>query len=119
MHLAPERGEVLGRRRQVQHLDVAVGAQVHEALEPGETVLAWLARIASKLPETMEPAELIADWQAGLRLRGISNRQVIDWLPWWDNSLLLALRPHLPGGMLLVALRGIGLHVGTGQEQRL
>ena len=30
---------------------------------------------------------------------------VIDWLPWWDNALLLALRPHLPEAVLVVAVR--------------
>src|SRR5690606_1312766 len=29
----------------------------------------------------------------------------IDWLLHWDNALLLALRPHLPGGCVMVALR--------------
>ena len=40
-----------------------------------------------------------------LPARGIADGNVVDWLPWWDNALLLALRPHLPEGLLLVAVR--------------
>jgi Tfp pilus assembly protein PilF len=54
---------------------------------------------------TLDPANLVGNWRAALPGRGIDDGQVIDWLPWWDNSLLLALRPHLPEGQLLVALR--------------
>ena len=57
------------------------------------------------LDGTLDPADLIASWQDALPRRGITDGQVIDWLPWWDNTLLLALRPHLPQGQLLVALR--------------
>ena len=48
---------------------------------------------------------LIADWRAGLPARGIPDGNVIDWLVWWDNALLHDLRPRLPEGRLLVALR--------------
>ena len=54
---------------------------------------------------TLDPAEVIVGWREALPRRGIADGQVIDWLPWWDNTLLLALRPHLPQGQLLVALR--------------
>jgi predicted Zn-dependent protease len=54
---------------------------------------------------TLDPANLVANWREALPRRGIDDGQVIDWLPWWDNSLLLALRPYLPQGQLLVALR--------------
>jgi tetratricopeptide (TPR) repeat protein len=54
---------------------------------------------------TLDTAELVAGWREALPARGIADGQVIDWLPWWDNSLLLALRPHLPQGQLLIALR--------------
>lgn len=48
---------------------------------------------------------LIADWRAGLPARGVPDGNVIDWLVWWDNALLHDLRPRLPEGRLLVALR--------------
>lgn len=52
-------------------------------------------------------AQALADqWREGLSARGIGDEgAVIDWLPWWDNALLLALRPQLPAARLLVALR--------------
>lgn len=37
--------------------------------------------------------------------RGIEDGNVIDWLLWWDNSLLTALRPHLPEGRLIIVLQ--------------
>lgn len=48
---------------------------------------------------------LAAQWRAGLPERGINDGQIVDWLPYWDNALLLALRPQLPGALLLIALR--------------
>jgi tetratricopeptide (TPR) repeat protein len=54
---------------------------------------------------TLDPAALVAQWRAQLPARGIVDGNVVDWLTWWDNALLLALRPHLPEGRLLVAVR--------------
>ncbi|MGH8061631.1 MAG: tetratricopeptide repeat protein [Pseudoxanthomonas sp.] len=48
---------------------------------------------------------VVRQWRETLPARGISNGHVFDWLPWWDNSLLLALRPHLREGMLMIAVR--------------
>ena len=31
--------------------------------------------------------------------------EIVDWLLWWDNALLHALRPHLPQATVLVAIR--------------
>lgn len=59
------------------------------------------ALAAGRLP----PDELVARWRRALPARGIGNGVAVDWLPWWDNVLLLALRPHLPEGRLLLALR--------------
>ena len=53
----------------------------------------------------LDPAQLVAQWRAQLPARGIADGNVVDWLTWWDNALLLALRPHLPEGLLLVAVR--------------
>jgi len=49
--------------------------------------------------------ELIAGWRAALPARQVSGGNIVDWLLWWDNALLHALRPQLPEGMLLIALR--------------
>ncbi|MCM2335462.1 MAG: tetratricopeptide repeat protein [Pseudomonas sp.] len=53
----------------------------------------------------LDGADLVAQWRAGLPARGIADGQVIDWLLWWDNALLHALRPHLPEALLMVAVR--------------
>jgi hypothetical protein len=36
---------------------------------------------------------------------GINDGQVFDWLLWWDNALLHALRPQLPEVVVMFALR--------------
>jgi tetratricopeptide (TPR) repeat protein len=55
---------------------------------------------------TLAAQDLADQWRDGLPARGIAgDGAVIDWLPWWDNALLLALRPQLPAARLLVALR--------------
>lgn len=48
---------------------------------------------------------VVAQWRRALPERGVADGPLVDWIPWWDNALLLALRPHLPGALLLVALR--------------
>ncbi|GAB2628136.1 tetratricopeptide repeat protein [Lysobacter erysipheiresistens] len=53
-----------------------------------------------------DPAALVAEWRAALPTRGIRDgQQIFDWLLWWDNAALLALRPHLPEAELLIAVR--------------
>lgn len=54
---------------------------------------------------TLQPEALVAGWRALLPSRGLANDTVIDWLLFWDNALLWALRPALPQGRLLVVLR--------------
>lgn len=55
---------------------------------------------------TLSARDVADQWRDGLPARGIGgDGAVIDWLPWWDNALLLALRPQLPAARLLVALR--------------
>ncbi|GHH59154.1 tetratricopeptide repeat protein [[Pseudomonas] boreopolis] len=61
-----------------------------------------LAKLASG---ELAPAALVEGWKAQLPRRGIADGNVIDWLLWWDNALLQALRPHLPEGRLAIALR--------------
>lgn len=47
----------------------------------------------------------VQQWRGGLPARGIVDGNVIDWLLWWDNAFLWALRPQLPEGRLMVVLR--------------
>ena len=53
----------------------------------------------------LSPAQVVGSWKQALPNRGINDGNVIDWLLWWDNSLLLALRPYLPEGRLAIVLR--------------
>ena len=54
---------------------------------------------------TLSPQQVVAGWFETLPRRGVESAAMIDWLPWWDNALLLALRPHLHDTLLLFALR--------------
>ena len=49
--------------------------------------------------------EVVARWRASLPSRRLPSGDVFDWLPWWDNALLIALRPHLREAMLIFAVR--------------
>ncbi|WP_181952638.1 tetratricopeptide repeat protein [Vulcaniibacterium gelatinicum] len=61
---------------------------------------------ARLLAGELDPAALVAGWRTTLATRGVpAGQALIDWLPWWDNGLLQALRPHLPEALLLIALR--------------
>ncbi len=60
---------------------------------------------AALIDGSLDGAYLVAQWRAGLAARGINDGNVFDWLLWWDNALLLALRPHLPEAVLMIALR--------------
>ena len=60
---------------------------------------------AALVDGSLDGAFLVGQWRAGLAARGISDGNVFDWLLWWDNALLLALRPHLPEAVLMVAVR--------------
>ena len=57
------------------------------------------------LQEGADPADVVTQWRAALPQRGVANGEVIDWLLYWDNTLLQALRPHLPEATLLLVLR--------------
>lgn len=50
-------------------------------------------------------ADVAAQWRAALPARGVRDRHVFDWLPWWDNAFLHALRPHVREGMVMMAVR--------------
>ncbi|GAB6195627.1 tetratricopeptide repeat protein [Lysobacter xanthus] len=53
----------------------------------------------------LDPAYLVAQWRAALPGRGSDGRNAFDWLPHWDNALLLAVRPHMPDAVVMIALR--------------
>jgi tetratricopeptide (TPR) repeat protein len=48
---------------------------------------------------------MVQQWRQALPARGIGDGNVVDWLLWWDNALLWALRPALPEGRLLTVVR--------------
>lgn len=61
-----------------------------------------LQRLAT---DALTPEQLVQQWREQLPARGIADGNVIDWLLWWDNALLWALRPQLPEGRLVIAVR--------------
>lgn len=61
-----------------------------------------LQRLASG---ALSAEALVEGWRGQLAARGLSNDTVIDWLLWWDNALLWALRPQLPHGRLVAVVR--------------
>jgi tetratricopeptide (TPR) repeat protein len=61
--------------------------------------------IAELADGRLDAAAMVDGWRAQLPARGATDHGVCDWLLWWDNALLLALRPHLPEALLMVALR--------------
>lgn len=48
---------------------------------------------------------LVAQWREQLPARGIRDGVIFDWLLFWDNAMLRALRPHLPEAMLMAVIR--------------
>lgn len=54
---------------------------------------------------SLDGAYLVAQWRAALGGRGVQGGNAFDWLPVWDNALLLALRPHMPEAVAMIALR--------------
>ncbi|MCD9088560.1 tetratricopeptide repeat protein [Stenotrophomonas sp. SY1] len=61
-----------------------------------------LQRLAT---DALSPEQMVQQWREHLPARGIADGNVIDWLLWWDNALLWALRPQLPEGRLVIAVR--------------
>jgi Flp pilus assembly protein TadD len=73
---------------------------------PPPDFLQKFTSIAALRDGTLDPHQALAQWRDTLSARGVpGGGPVIDWLPYWDNSLLLSLRPHLPEARLLVVLR--------------
>lgn len=73
--------------------------------DPPRDPLQSLATGPALVDGRLAPDALVAQWARHLPARGVSGGNVVDWLLHWDNALLLALRPHLPGGRLLAVLR--------------
>ena len=72
---------------------------------PPQDALQKFTTIDALAGGALDPAAMMAEWRAGLAAREVVNGEVFEWLLYWDNSLLLALRPYLPGALLLIALR--------------
>jgi len=61
--------------------------------------------VAALTAGALDPAALVSEWGGQRPARGYLEGHIIDWLVWWDNALLLALRPHMPEATLLIAVR--------------
>jgi tetratricopeptide (TPR) repeat protein len=72
--------------------------------QPPTDALQKFRTITDLTGQALEPAEVVAGWRAAQAGRGVEG-QLIDWLLYWDNALLLGLRPELPDAQLLIALR--------------
>ncbi|MCD7099912.1 tetratricopeptide repeat protein [Stenotrophomonas sp. MMGLT7] len=73
--------------------------------QPPDDAFQRYATVADLASGALAPQALVDEWRARLPARGIGDGNVIDWLLWWDNALLLALRQALPEGRLVLALR--------------
>ncbi len=87
---------------------LTAGAPLYEdrfGPEPPDDLFQRYQSISSLSSGSTNPADLISQWKAALPARGLTEGQIFDWLPWWDNALLLAVRPHLPQALLAIVLR--------------
>ncbi len=73
--------------------------------QPPNDPLQRYATVPGLLDGSLDPAYVTALYRAALSQRGFRDGNVFDWLLWWDNALLLALRPHMPEAVLMFALR--------------
>ncbi|RPE80051.1 tetratricopeptide repeat protein [Vulcaniibacterium tengchongense] len=73
--------------------------------QPPNDPLQRYTTVPGLLDGSLDPAYVVNLWRAALPARGVRDGAVFDWLLWWDNALLLGLRPHLPEAVLMVALR--------------
>lgn len=74
--------------------------------QPPHDLLQRFQSAGELLGGTADPKAMVDEWRQALPARGVRpGAPVIDLLLWWDNAVLHALRPHLPEGLLLVALR--------------
>lgn len=73
--------------------------------QPPSDPLQRYTTVPGLLDGTLDPAYMVSLWRAALPARGVVDGNVFDWLLWWDNALLLGLRPHLPEAVLMIAVR--------------
>lgn len=117
----PDLGAVDGALRPTVFFYGPPGAQADRIANPLQRALPefrsdrFTTPVQDAFQDTTVPARLAAgeftagqvadSWGAQLPARGIGGGAVIDWLPFWDNAWLLALRPHMPQARLLLTLR--------------
>lgn len=118
----PTLGTVVGTQAPAVFLYGAPGAQVDRIANVLQRALPefrgdrFSSAVQDPFQDTHVPARLasgefsaeqiVQGWRSQLPARGIgANGAVIDWIPFWDNAWLLALRPQLPRARLLFALR--------------
>jgi len=117
----PELGTVEGTARPTVFFYGPPGAQADRIANPLQRALPefrsdrFTTPIQDAFQDTTVPVRLAAgeftgeqvadSWLAQLPARGIGDGAVIDWLPFWDNAWLLALRARMPHARLLLALR--------------
>ncbi|GAB3345121.1 tetratricopeptide repeat protein [Lysobacter tyrosinilyticus] len=75
------------------------------SIRPPHDALQRYGTAQELLDGSLDGGFLVNQWRATLPSRGATQGPVFDWLLWWDNALLHALRPHLPEAMLMFALR--------------
>ncbi|MET0329504.1 MAG: tetratricopeptide repeat protein, partial [Luteimonas sp.] len=117
----PALGAVDGNRAPAVFLYGPPGAQVDRIANVLQRALPefrgdrFTTPVGDALQDTSVPAKFAAgeftaeqvagSWVTQLQGRGVGTGPVVDWLPFWDNAWLLALRPLLPHARLLFALR--------------
>ena len=73
--------------------------------QPPNDPLQRYTTVPGLLDGSLDPAYMVELYRAALPSRGITDGNVFDWLLWWDNALLLGLRPHMPDAVAMIALR--------------
>ena len=73
--------------------------------QPPTDPLQRYGSVEELLSGALDPAFLVKMYRAALPARGATDGPVFDWLLWWDNALLRALRPYLAEALLLIAVR--------------
>lgn len=73
--------------------------------QPPQDGFQTYAVIDGLISGSLSGQEVADRWRQALPSRRLITRDVFDWLPWWDNALLIALRPYVREGMLVMAIR--------------
>ncbi|WP_167285333.1 tetratricopeptide repeat protein [Marilutibacter alkalisoli] len=88
----------------LEHARMPLRADRFSAQPPRDPVQRY-GTPAALVDGSLDPHFLISQWRATHAARRVENGSLIDWLLWWDNALLIALRTQLPAARLLIALR--------------